>query len=210
MPDIIRELGNTLTEDRQNKILDLILVYFNSGGPSEHQERQNVVGSASDFIRNIVEIINKTTSPTSTCHKVFAILQQLCHFDENDRYSGNNENIRRLGDSGRSQVIVAALSYHIWNAEVVRTDYIPLLAEILEKHGLTEGFIALEIRHFLHNQEESEDVIHMGCDVIRIMGLYDSRNFEYLLSAGSAEALIGAVLVHIESPKVVAEGCEVR
>ena len=208
--DIITEVENSLSQDSQDKILDLILIYLNSGGPSEHRERQNALGSSNDFIHNILQILDRKTSPTKTRRKVFTILQLLCHFDENDRYSGNNENITRLGDNKRSKIIVAALTIHISNAEIVRTHYIPLLAEILKMHSLTEGFIALEIMHFLYHQEESADIIYIGCDVIRIMGLYNSRNFDELISAGAAEALIGAVNVHIDNPKVVAEGCEVR
>ena len=208
--DIITEVENSLSQDGQDRILDLILIYLNSGGPSEHRERQNALGSANDFIHNVLQILHRKTSPTKTSCKVFTILQLLCHFDENDRYSGNNENIRRLGDNCRSKIIVTALSTQISNAEIVRTHYIPLLAEILNKHGLTEGFIALEIMHFLYHKEESADIINIGCDVIRIMGLYNARNFDELMAAGAAEALIGAVNVHIDSPKVVAEGCEVR
>ena len=210
----VREIAEALDSSVRNRkgyrcALDTILAFIDGEGRWMYTKRQQVLGSAVGLVANILSIFQSEESDPKCCLKILETLLKLCHYNSNDRYSGNVENIKKLGAAGACFMAVKILRHHVAEATASVSTYKWMLRGLQKKYDGIDDYISQEIIQYLYDEDTNIGIAQCGCDFIRILGWCNSANTSILISSGACEVIVGAVRIHSKNRLVAVEGCEV-
>ena len=210
----VKEIAEALDISVRNRkeyrcALDAILAFIDGEGRWMYTMRQQVLGSATGLLANILSIFQSEKSDPKCCLKVLETLLKLCHYNSNDRYSGNVENIKKLGAAGACSMVVKILRHHVAEATASVSTYEWMLRGLLKKYKGIDDCISQEIIQYLYDEDTNIGIAQCACDFIRILGWCNSANTSILISSGACEVIVGAVRIHSKNCFVAVEGCEV-
>lgn len=211
----VNEIADALDRSVRLKIgimnaLDTILTFISCEGRWMYTKRQQALGSSDCLITNILVIFLTERSNPRCCLKVLETVRKLCHYNSNDRYSGNVENIKKLVASGACSMVVMILRLYVAEAIAAVSTYKWILRGLSEKYSGIDDCVKGEIGQFLYDEKINMEIAQYGCDVIRILGWCNTANTSFLVAAGACEAVVGAIQIHYTSSSFIVEGCEVR